>query len=158
MDKAWVPKVGDAPQIARRSCSEKKVLHAILFGSKVMVPQKPRKAGKSLTEEYCRDYVLSELNNTYYNKARPTLSLNGINLLHDNAPALQSNLVLEPLPGENILTVLLALPTPRILHHVICFCPGRKFRFRSAFGSGVFHGLYNSSKEDSKHAFEQWTH
>ena len=58
VNKSWVPKGGDAPQIMRLCHSEKKVLYTVFFYSKGIVLQKPRKTGKEHYGEYYRDSVL----------------------------------------------------------------------------------------------------
>ena len=104
MNKVWLPKFGDSPQIARRCRPEKKVLCTIYLDSKGIVLQKPRMAKKSITREYYRDCVLSELNK-YYKKARQTSGMRVIKLLHDNAPAYKSKLVQELHSKESIHTL-----------------------------------------------------
>ena len=51
MNKVWVLKGGNAPQITRFYHSKKKVLYTIFLDSKGIVLQKPSEAGKSIMRE-----------------------------------------------------------------------------------------------------------
>ena len=51
-NKAWIPKNGPSPQIARRNRSQRKVLYTVFFNTKGIVLQKPCKAGETINEKY----------------------------------------------------------------------------------------------------------
>ena len=69
MNKTWVPKGEDAPQISKRCQSEKEDTLHNNFSLKWHCATETLKAGKSITVEYYRDCVLSELNK-YHRKTR----------------------------------------------------------------------------------------
>jgi hypothetical protein len=71
----------------------------------------PVKKGKSITGKYFKDVVLKKLKK-YYKKRRPVTGSKHIRLLHDNAPAHTSAIVLAYLEKKEKVTVL---PHPRIL-------------------------------------------
>lgn len=161
-NKAWIPKGGIRPQIARRQRSQKKVLYTIFFNTKGIVLQKPCKQGETITGKFYRDSVLSDIKK-FYATSRPTAGMRGIKILHDNAPAHKSRLVQEYLAAENIHT----LPHPAyspdlapcdfyLFPHLKKSLAGRSFKSRSALGTAVFQCLSHIPKEDYRAAFLKW--
>ena len=103
-NKIWATKHSKRPIIAKRSLSTKKVLYAIFFSGEGVAIKVPVKKGKSITGKYYKDVVLKKLKK-YYQKRRPATGFKHVRLLHDNAPAHTSAIVMAFLKKEKV-TVL----------------------------------------------------
>ena len=100
-NKIWASKRSKRPIIAKRSLSRKKVLYAIFFSGEGVAIKVPVKKGKSITRKYYKDVVLKKLKK-YYQKRRPATGFKHVRLLHDNAPAHTSAIVMAFLKKEKV--------------------------------------------------------
>ena len=85
-NKIWATKNERRPSIAKRTISMKKVMYAIFFNSRGETVQIAIPRGKTVTGNLYRRLVMKKFEN-YVKKSRPRLGLQGLSILHDNAPA-----------------------------------------------------------------------
>ena len=100
-NKVWVSSEGDRPVIAHRCKTSNRMLYAIFFDSKGPVLQIPVTKGSPVTGKFYRESVLTRLVD-FYQKRRPCTGVQGIKLLHDNAPAHKSATVQEYLKESGL--------------------------------------------------------
>ena len=93
-NKVWVSSEGDRPVIAHCCKTSNHMLYVIFFNSKGPVLQIPVPKGSSVTGNFYRESVLTQLVD-FYQKRRLRTGVCGIKLLHDNAPAHKSATVQE---------------------------------------------------------------
>ena len=162
-NKIWATKHSKRPIITKCSLSTKKVLYAIFSGEGVAI-KVPVKKGKSITGKYYKDVVLKKLKK-YYQKRRPATGFKHVCLLHDNAPAHTSAIVMAFLKKEKVTV----LPHPRYSpDHAPCdfflfpklkaFLAGRKYQSRQALGSAIHQYLITVPKSAYRDAFKKWIH
>ena len=130
------------------------MLSEIFFDLKGPVLQIPVPKGSSVTGEFYRESVLTQLVD-FYQKRRPRTGVRGIKLLHDNAPAHKSATVQEYLK-ESGLDVLDHLPYSPDLS--LCdfwlfqrlkeMLAGHRFESRCGIGSAIDQCLQHVPKED----------
>ena len=130
------------------------MLSEIFFDLKGPVLQIPVPKGSSVTGEFYRESVLTELDD-FYQKRRSRTGVRSIKLLHDNAPAHKSTMVQEYLK-ESGLDVLDHLPYspdlslcdfwlfPRLKEMLA----GHRFESRCDIGSAIDQCLQHVPKED----------
>ena len=161
-NKVWVSSEGDRPVIACRCKTSNRMLYGIFFDSKGPVLQIPVLKGSSVTGNFYRESVLTQLND-FYQKCRPFTRIRGIKLLHDNTPAHKSATVQEYLK-ESGLDVLDHPPySPDLSPCDFWLFPrlkemlaGHRFESRCGIGSAVYQCLQHIPKEDYRAAFWKW--
>ena len=107
-------------KITKRSLGAKKVLYAIFFSVEGVAIKVPVKKGKSIKGKYYKDIVLKKLKKNYQ-KRGPTTGFKHVRLLHDNAPAHTSAIVMTFLKKDKI-TVLPNPPYSQDLAPCDFFC------------------------------------
>ena len=160
-NKVWVSSEGDRPVIARRCKTSNHMLYAIFFDLKGPVLQIPVPKGSSVTGKFYRERVLTQLVD-FYQKRRPHNGVQGIKLLHDNAPAHKSATVQEYLK-ESRLDVLDHHPyNPDLFPCDLWLFPrlkemlaGHCFESRCGIGSAVYQCLQHIPKEDNQAVFRK---
>ena len=161
-NKVWVSSEGDRPVIARHFKTSNRMFYAIFFDSKGPVLQIPVPNGSSVIEKFYGESVLTQLVD-FYQKRRPCTGVRGIKLLHDNAPAHKSAMVLEYLK-ESGLNVLdhppyspdLSLCDFWLFPKLKEMLAGHRFESRCGIGSVVYQCLQQIPKEDYRAAFRKW--
>ena len=161
-NKVWVSSEGDRPVIARCCKTSNRMLYAIFFDSKGPVLQIPVTKGSSVTRNFYRESVLSQLVG-FYQKHRRLIGVRGIKLLHDNAPAHKSTMVQQYLK-ESGLDVLDHPPySPDLSPCDFWLFPrlkemlaGHRFESHCGIGSAVHQCLQHIPKEDYRAAFLKW--
>ena len=107
-DETWVHYFEPVRKVSNKiwatKKSTKKVLSAIFFSGEGVTIKMPVKKGKNITGKYYKDVVLKKLKK-YYQKRRPATGFKHARLLHDNAPAHTSAIVMAFLKKEKV-TVL----------------------------------------------------
>ena len=103
-NKVWVCQNGERPQIAKRNKTSRRVMYALFFDcdgivARVQVPEK-----SSVTGLFYKEKVLSAVVD-YYARTRSRVGVRGLHILHDNAPAHRSAVVIEYLEEHNIKTL-----------------------------------------------------
>ena len=129
MNKAWLPKGGVVPLIAKRNRSEK-VLYAIVFDSQGIVLQKPRKAGKSITGETVSVWNLTNITHTQTHTHTHTHTKKKLDQPQARSESncfmimylYTSKSLHKSISPRKTLKLCHTLLTPRILHHVISGC------------------------------------
>ena len=163
-NKIWATKHSKRPIIAKRSLSTKKVLYAIFFSGEGVAIKVPVKKGKSITGKYYKDVVLKKLKK-YYQERRPATGFKHVRLLHENAPAHTSAIVMAFLKKEKVTV----LPHPSyspdlapcdffLFPKLKAFLAGRKFQSRQALGSAIHQYLITVPKSAYRDAFKKWIH
>ena len=94
-------KINNAPCIAKRTISSKKMLYAIFFNSSGPVIQVPCPSGHTFTGRFYKNSVLKRVNK-FYNKKRPSKGWSGVHLLHDNASSHKCEVVKSFLASEKV--------------------------------------------------------
>jgi hypothetical protein len=119
------------------------------------------KKGKSITEKYYKDVLLKKLKK-YYKKRRTVTGFKHIRLLHDNAPAHTSAIVLMFLKKEKV-TVLPHSYSPDLAPcdfilflKFKSFLAGRKHKSRQALVSAIHQYLISVPKSAYRYAFKKW--
>ena len=160
-NKVWVSSEGDRPVIARHGKTSNSMLYAIFFDLKGPVLQIPVLKRSSVTGKFYRESVLTQLVD-FYQKRRPSTGVQGIKLLHDNAPAHKSATVQEYLKesGPNVLDHPPYSPDlsscdfwlfPRLKEMLAGHC----FESGSGIGSAVYQYLLHIPKEDYQAVFRK---
>ena len=163
-NKIWATKHSKRPIIAKRSLSTKKVLYAIFFSGEGVAIKVPVKKGKSITGKYYKDVVLKKLKK-YYQKRRPATGFKHVRLLHDNAPAHTSAIVMAFLKKEKVTVLPHPLYSPDLapcdfflFPKLKAFLAGRKYQSRQALGSAIHQYLITVPKSAYLDAFKNWIH
>ena len=161
-NKQWRGKHQKRPVVAKRIKSTKKILYTIFFNHLGPVVQIPSETGKSITGTYYKNVVLKKVKK-FYELKRPSTGLRGINLLHDNAPAHKSKVVVEYLEEEKVNVLDHPPYSPDLSPCDFFLFPrlkkmlsGRRFNTRSALGSAVYQCLRLIPRADYSDAFRQW--
>ena len=92
-NKVWVSSEGNRPVIARRCKTSNRMLYVVFFDSKGPVLHIPNPKGSSVTGKFYRESVRTQLFD-FYQKRRLRTGVRGIKLLHDNAPAHKSAILI----------------------------------------------------------------
>ena len=161
-NKVWVSSEGDRPVIACRCKTSNHMLYTIFFDSKGPVLQIPVPKDSSITGEFYRESVLTQLID-FYQKCRPCTGVRGIKLLHDNALAHKCATVQEYLKesGLNVLDHPPYSPDlppcdfwlfPRLKEMLA----GHRFESHCGIGSAVYQCLQHIPKEDYWVVFRKW--
>ena len=161
-NNVWVSSEGDRPVMARHCKISYRMLYAMFLDSKGPVLQIPVLKGSSVTRKFYRESVLTQLVD-FYQKRRRRTGVRGIKLLHDNALANKSAMVLEYLKesGPYVLDNPPYSPDlspcdfwlfPRLKEMLA----GHRFESRCGIGSGVYQCLQHIPKEDCRAAFRKW--
>ena len=126
----------------------------------------PVKKGKSIIGKYYKELVLKKLKQ-FYQKRRPVTGFKDIRLLHDNAAAHTSAIVLAFLKKENV-TVLPHPPSPYSSDLAPCdfvlfpklksFLAGRKDQSRQALRSTIHQYLITVPKSAYRDTSRKWIH
>lgn len=161
-NKMWIGENDGRPQVARRTRTNKRIMYALFFDSQGIVAKVPVPQHTSVTGLFYRDSVLSAVVQ-HYATARPRTGVRGIKLLHDNAPAHKSALVLSYLADNNIETLPHPAYSPDLspcdfwLNPLIKdYLRGRRFESRHAVGSALFQCLNTIPKQAFRDAFSDW--
>ena len=160
--KVWVSSEGDRPVIACHCKISNRMLYAIFLDSKGPVLQIPVPKGSSVTGKFYRETLLTPLVD-FYQKRRPRTGVQGIKLLHDNAPAHKSATaqvylkesgfdVLDHPPNSPDLSPCDFWLFPRLKEMMA----GHRFQSRCGIGSAVYQCLQHIPKEDYWAAFRKW--
>ena len=161
-NKVWVSSEGDRPVIASCCKTSNSMLYTLFFDLKCPVLQIPVLKGSSVTGNFYRESVLTQLVD-FYQKRRLGTGVHSIKLLHDNAPAHNSTTVQEYLK-ESGLDVLHHPPySPDLSPCVFLLFPslkemlaGHRFESRCGIGSAVYQCLQHIPKEDYRTALRKW--
>ena len=161
-NKIWATKQGRRPVIAKRLLSAKKIMMAIFFNINGPVIQIAVPKGRSVTGKFYKCKVLKKLRK-YFVKRRPASGLRGVRLLHDNAPAHTSLLVVNFLEREKVKVIPHPPYSPDLAPADFFLFPrlkkmlsGRKYTNRSGVGSAVYQCLRLIPKSDYERAFRSW--
>ena len=140
----WVGQNGERPQIARRSRSVRRVLYALFFDARGMVLQFPVPEHTTVTGKVYAENILPAVVN-HYMEARPRTGVRGLKLLHDNAPAHKSAVVVDYLKTSGLHTLPHPPYSPDLAPcdfwlnpHIKQCLRGRKFETRTAVGRALF--------------------
>jgi transposase len=141
--------------------SAKKVLYAIFFSGEGVAIKVPV---KSITGKYYKDVVLKKLKK-YYKKRHPVTGFKHIRLLHDNAPAHTSAIVLTFLKKEKVTILPYPPYSPDLAPcdfflflKLKSFLAGRKYKSRQALESAIHQYLITVPKSAYRDAFKKWIH
>ena len=161
-NRQWRGKKQKRPVIAKRQKSAKKVLYTIFFNSSGPVVQIPSKEGTSITGKFYKNTVLNKIKKIY-KKKRPSVGLKGICLLHDNAPAHKSRVVVDFLSKQKVNVLTRPPYSPDLSPCDFFLFPRlkkdlsrRRYSSRSALGSAVHQCLTQIPRADYYGAFKQW--
>ena len=161
-NKVWVSSEGDKPVIARHCKTSNRMLYAISFDSKGPVLQIPVPKGSSVTGNYYRESILTQLVD-FYQKRRLRTGFCSIKSFHDNTPAHKSATVQEYLK-ESGLDVLDNPPySPDLSPCDFWLFPrlkemlaGHRSESHCGIGIAVYQCLQHIPKENYRAAFLKW--
>ena len=138
------------------------MLYAIFFDSKGPVLQIPVPKGSSVTGKFYRESVLTQLVD-FCQKRRPRTGVDGIKLLHGNAPAQKSATVQEYLKESGLGLLDHPSYSPDLIPCEFWLFPrlkemlaGHRFESCCGIGSAVYQCLQHIPKEDYWAAFWKW--
>lgn len=161
-NKVWIGQNGDRPQIARRSRSIKRVLYALFFDASGMVLQYPVPEHTSVTGKLYAEKILPGVVN-HYIATRPRTGVRGLKLLHDNAPAHKSAVVIDYLTSKRLSTLEHPPYSPDLAPCDFWLNPlikqqlrGRRFETRTAVGRALYQCTSTIPKSEYKQAFSDW--
>ena len=136
-------------------------MYALFFDCEGIVARVPVPEKRSVTGTFYKEKVLSAVVD-HYATTHPRTGVRGIHILHDNAPAHRSAVVLEYLEEMKIKTLPHPAYSPDLspcdfwLNPYIKSClQGRRFESRSALGSALFQCINSIPKEHFKNAFSE---
>jgi transposase len=124
----------------------------------------PVKNGKSITGKYYKGVVLKKVRKCY-KKWCPVTGFKHIRLLHDNAPAHTSAIILSFWKKEKVTVSPHPPYSPDLapcdfflLPKLKSFLAGRKNKSRQALRSAIYQYLITLPKSAYRDAFKKWIH
>ena len=118
--------------------------------------------GRTVTGTSYKRKTLRKLNK-FFEKRRPKTGLRGVRLLHDNAPAYTSSIVIDYLETKKVTVLPHPSYSPDLAPVDFFLFPklkrmlsGRKYGSRNAVASAVYQCLKRIPKTDYENAFRKW--